>query len=128
MSLMLGLPGAVLIPNGQLSGMTRRLKHHELDFLPAGTRELERLPGWFEKLAQFKRRFQPLIVEINEAGPRVLACRSMISGGSGTLYANLSRGAWVIPKIPGHSGGGLLNCLSPGNALGPGQAEFMAQT
>jgi alpha-amylase len=55
MTLLLSLPGSVLIYNGLFHGFTRRLSHHAIDILPASMCELTSIPPVYRHLLQTRR-------------------------------------------------------------------------
>jgi glycosidase len=124
MSLLFCMPGTTLIYNGQLNGLTRRLKHHAVDILPRDLCEFEKLPPWFETLSRLKRTEQPVLQEIKMSQGGLLSCPLAGRFGKGELYVNLSRDGSDLPMPNHRRGQGLINGFMPGQRLPRGKAEI----
>ena len=124
MSLLLFLPGTTLIYNGQLNGLTRRLKHHAIDILPAPMCEFQNLPAWFQGISRVKQAEQPLVTEVELACPDLVRCSIEARFGRGVLYVNLSRAGRGV-EIPGEARTpGIINGFMPGEILPAGKADL----
>jgi alpha-amylase len=119
-SLLIMLPGSMLIPNGQLNNFDHRLAHHTAELLPKEYSELTNLPVWFSNLVQVKKVFSPEYISAEIVNTKVIKLNLVINGNSVYLIANLSLDPFEYTGVET----GILHNLGTGSVLRPGEAEL----
>lgn len=121
-SLLMFLPGNLLIYNGGLHHRYKRLAHHYIDLLGRESSEINTVPQWFMNLTHVKTSLQAKINSIISVDNGILKASLVANQNPGILVCNLQAEPVVINKAS--SLPGLLHFFKNFDTLPPYQAEL----